>query len=105
VVLTPAILVEFRQVLREKLKFSDRALYKAETLLRRVSLPVFEPDAGVRVVGEDPDDDRIIEAAIAGRADAIVSGDRHLLALRDFRGIAILTPRQLLNRLKERQKD
>jgi predicted nucleic acid-binding protein len=105
VVLTPAILGKLRQVLREKLRFSDRALYKAETLLRRVSLPVFEPDVRVRVVGEDPDDDRILEAAIAGRADAIVSGDRHLLALRAFRGIPILTPRQLLNRLKERQGD
>ncbi|MFH1178034.1 MAG: putative toxin-antitoxin system toxin component, PIN family [Acidobacteriota bacterium] len=47
----------------------------------------------------DPDDDWVLSAAAAGRADAIVTGDADLLALGTFQGIAILTPRQFLERL------
>jgi putative PIN family toxin of toxin-antitoxin system len=39
----------------------------------------------------DPDDDRVLECAIAGKADLIVSNDRHLRTLRTFRGISIVT--------------
>lgn len=39
----------------------------------------------------DPDDDRILELAVSGRADAIVSGDRDLLVLHPFRDIPILS--------------
>jgi uncharacterized protein len=38
----------------------------------------------------DPDDNRILECALAGHADFIVSGDRHLLDMKSFRGIGIL---------------
>ena len=44
------------------------------------------------VVAVDPDDDQVIAAAVAARADAIVTGDRHLLALDAFAGITIITP-------------
>jgi uncharacterized protein len=40
----------------------------------------------------DPTDDKFLELAVDGRADAIVSGDGDLLALHPFRGIPILTP-------------
>ena len=43
-------------------------------------------------VSADPDDDIFLECAAAGSADYIVSGDQHLLALGDFRGIAIVPP-------------
>jgi uncharacterized protein len=42
--------------------------------------------------GRDPKEDRFLELAVDGRADAIVTGDRDLLVLHPFRGIAILTP-------------
>jgi uncharacterized protein len=45
---------------------------------------------------EDPDDDKFIECAIAGKCDIIVSGDRHLLKLADYKGIKILKPRDFL---------
>src|SRR5574340_433204 len=44
----------------------------------------------------DPDDDMFLECAVAARADVIVSGDRHLLALGQFRGIPIQTPTESL---------
>lgn len=51
------------------------------------------------VVREDPDDSRILECAIAADAGAIVTGDRHLLRLGEYEGIAVLTPREFLTRL------
>jgi hypothetical protein len=50
-----------------------------------------------RVIAEDPDDDIIIRAAYDGKADYIVSGDRHLLSLKEFKGIKILTVEEMLN--------
>jgi len=48
----------------------------------------------------DPDDNAIIATAIAGQADAIVSGDkRHLVPLKVAAGIPIITPREALERL------
>jgi len=55
-----------------------------------------EPDIALQIVHDDPDDNRILECAIAGEADAIVSGDRHLLRLRSHAGTPILTTRQFL---------
>ena len=40
----------------------------------------------------DPKDDKYLEAAVAGAADAIVSGDADLLSLHPFRGVPIPAP-------------
>ena len=46
----------------------------------------------VAVVKDDPDDDRILEAALASRASIIVSGDKHLLSLGQWNKVGILSP-------------
>lgn len=51
-------------------------------------------------VSDDPDDDRVLEAAVAAAADYIVSGDRDLLRLGDFRGIQVVTPAQFATLLE-----
>jgi uncharacterized protein len=48
-------------------------------------------------VCRDPRDDKFIELAVHGRAAAIITGDRDLLDLNPFRGIAILTPADYVN--------
>jgi hypothetical protein len=50
-------------------------------------------------VKEDPADDKVLECALAADADFIVSGDKHLLKLREFRGIPIITTKQALEKL------
>jgi len=54
------------------------------------------PAAIPRVVADDPDDDHVIAAAVAARADVIASGDRHLLDLGTYQSIRILRPAELL---------
>ena|SRR5580700_7655912 len=50
------------------------------------------------VVTDDPDDNRILECAVAGKAQVIVTGDDDWLRLKNFQGIEILKPRAFLNR-------
>lgn len=52
-------------------------------------------------IENDPDDDRILECALDGEADYLVSGDHHLLALQRYRGIPVVTTRQFLTVLQE----
>jgi len=51
-------------------------------------------------IEEDPDDNKILEAALEAKADYIISGDRHLLKLKVFRGIKIAKARQFLEKTK-----
>lgn len=102
-VLSPPLITELRRVLREKFEFSDDALYLTETLLRRAGI-VVSPKRALAIVAEDPDDNRVLEAAVEGEVDVIVSGDRHLLALTVFQDIPIMSPRQLLDRLHREKR-
>jgi predicted nucleic acid-binding protein len=63
--------------------------------MRKLS-KVVSPTERFQVVASDPDDDRTIEAAVAGQCQAIVTDDQHLLRLRNFRGIKTVTARGLL---------
>ena len=49
-----------------------------------------------RAVPADADDDHVVGAALGARADAIATGDRHLLELDPYRGIRILAPAAVL---------
>ena len=51
------------------------------------------------VILADPDDDIVLATAVGGSADAIVSGDAHLLGIGEFRGIPIMTPAAAVSRL------
>ena len=54
----------------------------------------------VKVVKEDPDDDKFIECAVALEASCVISGDKALLAVKNYVGIKILNPRDFLNTYK-----
>ena len=46
----------------------------------------------------DPDDDKFIECAIAGKAEAIISGDKHLLNASGNQGLEVMTAREFADR-------
>lgn len=54
------------------------------------------------IIKEDPTDSHILACAFSSQAKYIVSGDKHLLDLKNFQGISILTPRQFLNQLNKK---
>ncbi len=51
---------------------------------------VIAPRTVLKVVTADPDDDRILECAVDGKADIIVSNDHHLLDLKTYSNIPII---------------
>ena len=63
------------------------------------------PASVPRVVVGDADDDHVIAAAVAARAELIVTGDRkHLLPIGSHQGIAIVTAREVVDRIEARGK-
>ena len=58
---------------------------------------IVEPRALGKTVCRDPDDDKFIECAIAGKAQVIISGDKDLLAVSSYAGIPIVRPRKFLD--------
>ncbi len=56
----------------------------------------------LKAVPRDPDDDKIIECAVVGKASYIVSGDKDLLDLKEYNGILILRASELLTKVSER---
>ena len=57
------------------------------------------PSAIGPVIIADPDDDIVLATAVGGSAEAIVSGDSHLLGISEFRGIPIMPPAAAVSRL------
>jgi hypothetical protein len=64
---------------------------------------VVHPALTLAVITSDPDDNRVLECAVAGEATHFVSGDRHLLVLGDYQEGPILTPRAFLDLLLDEE--
>jgi uncharacterized protein len=93
-----ALLGEVRRVLTHKFHWSTQATEAALDQLERLG-EVADAREAIAVITDDPADNRVLEAALAGRAEVIVSGDRHLLTLGEWRGIPIRTPREIADHL------
>lgn len=62
-----------------------------------VNSKIVEPKVKLHVVNEDAEDNKILECALAAKADIIVSGDKHLLKLGKFKKTRILMPREFFD--------
>lgn len=100
---SPPLLAELDEVL-SRAKFAER-LQRAGVTARKLILgyaalaqPI-EPVSIMPTIMDDPDDDAVLACAQAAQAEAIVSGDHHLLSLKEYRCIPILTAAELLVRL------
>jgi uncharacterized protein len=80
---------------------SIAALVAQYSALVSLAMPTSVP----RVVADDADDDHVIAAAVAARAELIVTGDRkHLLPIGSHQGIAIVTAREVVDRIEASSK-
>ena len=50
----------------------------------------------LKIVNDDPDDDKFIECAVALKSSFIISGDKHLISIQDYMGIKIVPPKEFL---------
>ena len=96
--ISPPILQEIEMVLRGKFRRSKTDVSEAIERLSRITESV-RPIERVEVVTEDPDDNMVLECAVAAHCDAIVSGDRHLLRLGSYGRIQIVKVADLLGRI------
>ena len=100
VIVTTDVLGEYFEVLnRPKFGLSQETIDKITRYIYQFAEFVI-PEEQIRFFEDDPKDDKFLEAAVAGHVDFIVSGDNHLLALKEFRSIPILSGREFLDWLR-----
>ena len=94
------LLEELTAALRTKLKFSDQRLLETCQYLLTF-LHWVHVEGLVHGACADPKDDMVLESAVVAGATHVVSGDRrHLLPLREFRGIKIVSPAEFMQVLE-----
>lgn len=59
---------------------------------------LIDPPTTINLIDQDPSDNRVLECAVAANVVAIITGDKHLLALEDYGGIKILRATEFLDR-------
>ena len=95
--LSTAILAELANVLTRKFGWdASRALEACREMADLAE--VVKPTKRLKILSDDPDN-RILECAVTGRADLIVTGDKHLLDLKRYAGISIVRLADFLRRL------
>ena len=105
VILSREMLAELADVLaRDRFMIKDSQLERYLSGLVRKS-EIVTISTRFKMISEDPDDDTVLNTAYSGKANYIVTGDRHLLALREFKGIEIVKVTHMLEILRLRWKN
>jgi len=84
------ILKEFIGVCVRKFNYEPEEAVNMADKIREISITVY-PQKKINVIKDEPDN-RVLECAVAFGAGCIISGDKHILNVKKFRGIQILTP-------------
>jgi putative PIN family toxin of toxin-antitoxin system len=90
---SPEILAEIEEKLRVKFGFRPRHSQLLAAFVRQQCVPA-QADAVPSKTCRDPDDDRILSAAVNAGCTHLVTGDKDLLALKTVSGVLILNPRE-----------
>ncbi|MDO8623656.1 MAG: putative toxin-antitoxin system toxin component, PIN family [archaeon] len=101
-VLSKEIIEEFLEVLNYeeiKRKIMNNQLEIKRTIEKIISIStIIEPLEKFDVVKNDPDDNKVLECAVEGKVDYIISQDKHLLNLKEFNKIKIITPEEFCDK-------
>ena len=101
IVLSEHLLAEIHKNLVKKVKLPRNGADQIIALLRE-NAEIVKPTPLPAHSCRDTDDVKVLGAAVAAHADAIVTGDKDLLVLKRFRLIPILTPRQFSELVREK---
>ena len=93
---SPEIVEEYQKVLRRDFDYSEDEINKIITILLSF-VKLIESKEKIQVVKNDPDDNKIIECALASNSKYIITYDNHLLKLKEFREIKIITPEEMID--------
>ena len=87
-----ALLQELESVLHKKFKLNMSLVKDAMDLLKTLA-EIIETYSQLKVIADPDDDNRVLECAVDGHAEFIVTGDtKHILPLKEYKGIKILRP-------------
>lgn len=103
-VLSPAILEEMARAFAYERIRQARWLTEEETLalLQALAQEAVLVTGRARVkASRDPDDDKFLSAALDAEAEYVVTGDKDLLDVRNYRGVRVVTPAAFLKILRE----
>lgn len=92
------LLSELGRIFTEKFRWEPSYAEEAVAQLVRIGV-VVDPTEEIADITDDPADNRVLEAAAAGHADVIVSGDRHLLSLGTWGAVRVVAPAVLVDEL------
>ncbi len=98
-VVSPHILGEVQEVLADKFSWQEKEVEKTVEKLKSFSEMII-PKKQINAVTYTPDN-RILECAVEGGAEFIISGDHHLTDLKTFQGIKIVEPSTFLKTAEE----
>jgi putative PIN family toxin of toxin-antitoxin system len=93
---SPSLLSELTGILVKRFLLSLAEINFIEHEIREI-FEVVHPKESLYVV-RDVDDNRVLEAAVEGQCQYIITGDKDLLVLESFQKIEIVTPEQFLNK-------
>ena len=96
-----AILTETAQKLREKFNWPNDRITRFLKMTAKISM-VLKTHPNIHLLSDGPDN-RILECALAAKADYIVTGDKHLLSLKEFQDIKIIRLSEFLENIKATQ--
>lgn len=101
-VLSPFILNELTRVLTQKFKLPLKSVQKAVRRIERLAT-IVQPEITIDIIKEKRDDNRILECAVSGKVDYLITGDKkHILPLGSIQGIPIITIGEFLKRHQPR---
>jgi len=100
IVISKHILSEIQKKLIEKIHLPKSTFQNIINYFRSIA-EVFEPE-NVESVCRDKDDNKIIGTALAGSARFIITGDGDLLALKKYKGVRMINPREYWSLLRKR---